>query len=317
MTEPTSKAPAPPAAERGTKPESSGAGRSDWTIGELLRWTQQRFASAGIGESRLDAERLLAHALECTRITLYTEHDRLVEEPARGRFRELVRRRLAREPVAYIEGRRGFHALGLELEVDARVLVPRPETEHLVDWVLEDLRGCEAGHVLDVGTGSGAIALAIKHARPELDVTAVDVSEGALAVAAANAARLGLAITTVRSDLLAGLADAGGFVAIAANLPYIPTAELAELEPEVARHEPTLALDGGPDGLRVIERLLAEVVGGDALADGGAIYLEVGHDQAPAVVAALARHGLAADTRNDHAGIARVVRGRRSPDSGR
>ncbi|HWB74561.1 MAG TPA: peptide chain release factor N(5)-glutamine methyltransferase [Nannocystaceae bacterium] len=309
MSDSTPTAPAPPASDNGTKPASPSAPRSDiWTIGELLKWTQQRFASAGIAEPRLDAERLLAHALACTRITLYTEHDRPVDDAARARFRELVRRRLAREPVAYIEGRRGFHALGLELEVDARVLVPRPETEHLVDWMLEDLKAIDAGSVLDVGTGSGAIALAMKHARPELEVVAIDVSADALAVATANAQRLGLAITTLCSDLLAEL-PSGAFAAIAANLPYIPTAELAELEPEVSRHEPALALDGGPDGLRVIERLLAQL--GDRLAEGGAIYLEIGAGQAAAVLALLEAAALRGEVRSDYAGVARVVRGRR------
>ncbi|MBC8068872.1 MAG: peptide chain release factor N(5)-glutamine methyltransferase [Deltaproteobacteria bacterium] len=317
MSDSPPRAPAPPAGPSGTIGEPSGAARSDasaqiWTIGELLRWTQQRFAAIGIGEARLDAERLLAHALGCARMTLYTEHDRPVDDAARGRFRELVRRRLGREPVAYIEGRRGFHALDLELAVDARVLVPRPETEHLVDWMLEDLRASDAAHVLDVGTGSGAIALAIKHARPELDVLAIDVSAGAVEVARGNAERLELAVVVHRSDLLGELElPDSGFTAIAANLPYIPTAELAELEPEVARHEPTLALDGGVDGLAVIDRLLAQVIERGALAAGGAIYLEVGHDQAPAVVARLLALGLAAETRNDYAGIARVVRGRR------
>jgi release factor glutamine methyltransferase len=317
MSESPPRAPAPPAGPGGTKVESSSAGRSEspsqiWTIGELLRWTQQRFAAIGIGEPRLDAERLLAHALGCPRMTLYTEHDRPVDEAPRARFRELVRRRLAREPVAYIEGRRGFHALDLELAVDARVLVPRPETEHLVDWVLEDLRGHEGARVLDVGTGSGAIALAIKHARPELEVTAVDLSAGAIAVASGNAERLGLAVAMHACDLLVGLdLPPERFTAIAANLPYIPSAELAELEPEVARHEPALALDGGPDGLQVIERLLAQVIDRGALAEGGAIYLEVGHDQAAAVAARLRALGLVADTRNDYAGIARVVRGRK------
>jgi release factor glutamine methyltransferase len=309
MSDSTPRAPAPPASDDGIKPASSGARNETWTIGELLRWTQQRFASAGIAEPRLDAERLLSRALECTRITLYTEHDRPVDENARARFRELVRRRLAREPVAYIEGRRGFHALGLELEVDRRVLVPRPETEHLVDWMLEDLKELAQGSVLDIGTGSGAIALAIAHARPELEVIASDVSSDALAVAQANASRLGLAITTVHSDLLADVhVPAVGFAAIAANLPYIPTAELAELEPEVARHEPALALDGGDDGLQVIARLLAGLAPKHALAPNAAIYLEIGAGQAAAVLELLAAHSLRGEVRSDHAGIARVVR---------
>lgn len=246
-------------------------------------------------------------------MTLYTEHDRAVDDEARARFREHVRRRLAREPVAHIEGKRGFHALGLELEVDRRVLVPRPETEHLVDWLLEDLPRDVATRVIDVGTGSGAIALAIKHARPDAEVTAVDVSDDALAVARANAARLGSDIVLARSDLLRDVdTPPGGWSAIAANLPYIPTAVIDTLDPEVRLFEPHLALDGGADGLDAIRRLLAQLEPTGVLAPTGAIYLEVGHDQAAIVAALLRARGFEAAIRNDLAGIGRIVRGRRS-----
>jgi len=275
-----------------------------------LQWTQTKFQSAGISNARLDAEHLLAFAIGCSRMTLYVEHDRPVDDAQRARFRELVKRRLTREPVAYIEGKRGFHALDLELAVDRRVLVPRPETEHLVDWMLEDLVDA-SGAVIDVGTGSGAIALAIKHRRRDLDVTAVDVSTDALDVARANAERLALDVGLVRSDLLADVSPpAGGWRAIAANLPYIATAELATLEPEVSVHEPRLALDGGADGLDLIRRLIAQIVQPGVLAPGGAVYLEVGYDQAARVADLLRAHGLAADVRADHSRVPRVVRGR-------
>lgn len=289
---------------------ASAASRADWSVGELLRWTSARFAELGIAEARLDAEYLLAFALGCTRMRLYTEHDRLVDDDARARFRECVRRRMAREPVAQIEGKRGFHALDLELHVDRRVLVPRPETEHLVDWLLEDL-GHDPSPVIDVGTGSGAIALAIKRARPEADVHAVDVSDDALDVARSNAERSGLAVTFVRSDLLEGVAPpAGGWGVIAANLPYIPTDVIATLEPEVRVFEPRLALDGGADGLEIITRLLAQIDLPGVIAPQGAAYLEVGHDQAQQVAQMFVRMGWTAATRNDHAGICRIVRAR-------
>lgn len=290
----------------------SGAARTDWSIGDLLRWTTARFVELGITEARLDAEHLLAHALGCGRMTLYTDHDRAVDDDARARFREYVRRRLAREPVAHIEGKRGFHALGLELEVDRRVLVPRPETEHLVDWLLEDLPRDEAVRVIDVGTGSGAIALAIKHARPDAEVSAVDVSDDALAVARANATRLGSEIALARSDLLRDVAvPPGGWSAVAANLPYIPTAVIDTLDPEVRLFEPHLALDGGADGLDAIRRLLAQIVEpAGVLAPRGAIYLEVGYDQAALVAELLRARGFEAVIRNDLAGIGRIVRGR-------
>jgi len=310
-------APAPPASGDGPKDGSSGGSSTDWSIGELLRWTQARFGERGIVDARLDAEHLLAHALGCSRMTLYTEHDRPVDDEPRARFREFVRRRLGREPVAHIEGKRGFHALGLELEVDRRVLVPRPETEHLVDWLLEDLAAIEAPRVVDVGTGSGAIALAVKHARADVDVVAVDVSDDALAVASANAVRLGALVRMLRSDLLDAVqTPTGGWSAIAANLPYIPSAVIETLDPEVRMFEPRLALDGGEDGLVLIRRLLDAVVDRAALAEGGAVYLEVGFDQARAVAAMAEARGLVAAIRNDYAGIGRIVRARSRPVDG-
>ena len=318
MGDPKQPSAAAPLPAPGPLGDSSGSGggqesserRGAWTLGALLQWTQTKFQSAGISNARLDAEHLLAFAIGCSRMTLYVEHDRPVDDAQRARFRELVKRRLTREPVAYIEGKRGFHALDLELAVDRRVLVPRPETEHLVDWMLEDLVDA-SGAVIDVGTGSGAIALAIKHRRPDLDVTAVDVSTDALDVARANAERLALAVGLARSDLLTDVSPpAGGWRAIAANLPYIATAELATLEPEVSVHEPRLALDGGADGLDLIRRLIAQIVQPGVLAPGGAVYLEVGYDQAARVADLLRAHGLAADVRADHSRVPRVVRGR-------
>jgi release factor glutamine methyltransferase len=288
-----------------------------WTIRELLAWTSERFAALGIEEARVDAEHLLAHALGCSRVELYLDHDRLLDEEARAGFRELVKRRLSREPVAYIEGTRGFHALDLDLSVDRRVLIPRPETEHLVDWLLEQLPPAPAPlmQVLDIGTGSGAIALAIAKARHEVSVTAVDISADALELARHNAERLGLAdrITFVCSDTLSAVtAPAGGFRAIAANLPYIPTAELGHLAPEVRDHEPMLALDGGPDGLDIVRRVVREVVEGDYLAPGAWLYLEIGIGQAAAVEELLRGAGLVeVSSRSDYARIPRIVAGRR------
>jgi release factor glutamine methyltransferase len=286
-----------------------------WTVRELLTWTTERFASIGIPDARVDAEHLLAHALGCTRVQLYLQHDRLLDDDERAPFRDMIRRRLAREPVAYIEGHRGFHALDLDLAVDRRVLIPRPETEHLVDWLLESLRPPPAPvmHVLDVGTGSGAIALAVAKAREEVEVIAVDVSDDVLALARANVERLGLAerIALVRSNLAAAVErPSRGFDAIAANLPYIPTAELAGLQPEVRDHEPRLALDGGPDGLVLVRALITQVVERSLLASGGGIFLEIGIGQADAVADLLRRAGLVeVATRNDYARIPRIVAG--------
>jgi release factor glutamine methyltransferase len=295
--------------------------RASWTVRELLAWTAERFAGLGIDEARVDAERLLARALGCSRIQLYVQHDRLLDDDERTGFRELVRRRLAREPVAYIEGSKGFHALDLELVVDRRVLIPRPETEHLVDWLLESLRPPPAPlmNVLDVGTGSGAIALAVAKARHEVHVTAVDASPDALEVARQNVERfelgegveLGERVTLLVSNLLDAVEiPSGGFDAIAANLPYIPSAELRTLAPEVRDWEPRAALDGGPDGLAVIRRLIAVVRERRALAPGGRLLLEVGIGQAETVEGLLRAAGFDdVGSRSDYARIPRVVAG--------
>jgi release factor glutamine methyltransferase len=311
--------------------------RTRWTVRELLSWTTERFAELGIDEPRVDAEHLLAHALGCSRMQLYLQHDRLLDEDARAGFRELVKRRLGREPVAYIEGSKGFHALDLDLRVDRRALIPRPETEHLVDWLLETLRPPPAPlmRVLDVGTGSGAIALAIAKARYEVHVTAIDASPDALALARENAERLGLAdqIDFVLGDLLDALipkrsepsrseevgtegsddqrGDGSGlYQAIAANLPYIPSADIETLAPEVRVHEPRSALDGGPDGLDVIRRLVTQVAE-SPLTQGAWLFLEVGIGQAEAVELLLREAGFEeVASRQDYSKIPRVVAGR-------
>ena len=281
-----------------------------WTVSELLQWTCDRFTREGLDEPRADALHLLAQALGCERMQIYLRFDQLVDEPARASLRELIRRRLAREPVAYIASRRGFHALGLDLAVDRRVLIPRPETEHLVDWLLEGLPFAPAPvHVLDVGTDSGAIALAVKHARRDAQVTACDRSDDALAVARGNAERLGLELRFARSDLLADLEPPEhGWDAIAANLPYIPSRDIAGLQLEVRRFEPHLALDGGPDGLELVRRLIT--ASPDVLAPGGRLLLEIGVGQAELTRAALAQRGfVAVHTRRDLGNIERVVAG--------
>jgi release factor glutamine methyltransferase len=294
--------------------------RARWTVRELLAWTTERFAAIGIEDARVDAEHLLGRSLGCPRIQLYVQHDRLLDEDERAGFRELVKRRLAREPVAYIEGTKGFHALDLELVVDRRVLIPRPETEHLVDWLLESLRPPPAPlmHVLDVGTGSGAIALAVAKTRYEVHATAIDASPDALDVARQNVQRLGLGerVTLRVSNLLDAVeVPAAGFDAIAANLPYIPSGELRGLAPEVRDWEPRAALDGGPDGLAVIRRLLAQIGERRTLAPGGRLFLEVGIGQAGVVEELLRSAGYCeVGSRVDYARVPRVVSGARPLD---
>jgi release factor glutamine methyltransferase len=274
-------------------------------LAEVLRLSTGYLQDHGSTTPRLDAELLIGHALGLERIALYTGFDRPLTEPELAACRALLERRGRREPVAYIIGRCGFH--DLDLAVDARVLVPRPETEVLVERCLA-LLGESAPGVLDVGTGSGAIALAIKAARPDAHVTATDVSADALAVAGANAAALGLEVELLESDLLAGVAGRR-FDLIASNPPYIAEADMERLEPEVARFEPRLATVAGASGTEVLDRLIATAP--DALVEGGWLVVECGAGQAPRVQEAMAAAGgRDVFAERDLAGIERVVGGR-------
>jgi release factor glutamine methyltransferase len=258
-------------------------------------------AAAGCETPRLDAELLLASVLEVPRERLITDRDLTVEGPAVRAFQDAVRRRsVQREPVAYILGRRGFRRL--ELAVDARALIPRPETELLVEMALGLGYGA---HVLDVGTGSGAVALALKDERPDLDVAGSDRSEPALELARSNGRRLALEVRWLRADLLAGVADE--FDAVIANLPYVADSERAALAPEILRHEPADALFAGPDGLAAIRALLAQLATRRRVAF---VALEVGAGQARAVEEMVRAVGFGAvRSEPDLAGVERVVLG--------
>jgi release factor glutamine methyltransferase len=276
------------------------------TLAEVLRLSTGYLEQRGSPTPRLDAELLIGHALGLERIELYTGFDRPLSEDELAACRALLERRGRREPVAYILGRWGFH--GLDLAVDPRVLVPRPETEVLVERCLALLAGLDAPSILDVGTGSGAIALALRTALPRAAVTAADVSADALAVAAQNAARLEVAVELVESDLLDAL-EGRRFDLIASNPPYVAEAEMTTLEPEVARFEPREALVAGPRGTEVLERLAAAAPA--ALVPDGWLVCECGAGQAAAVRGLMNAAG-AAETFGapDLAGIERVVGGR-------
>lgn len=255
--------------------------------------------AAGSTSPRLDAELLLAEALGVDRTAVLLDRGRDVAGPEARRFQELVRRRSRdREPVAYLLGRRAFRYL--ELSVDPRVLVPRPETELLVEVALKLPPGAR---VVDVGTGSGAVALALKDERDDLDVLGTDTSEEALAVAQANAARLHLDVAFVHADLLEGVP--GPFDAVLCNPPYVALG--TPLPPEVGLHEPPTALFAGHDGLDLVRRLVPA-----AAALAPLLALEVGAGQADAVAELLRAAGLS-DVRahRDLAQIERVVVGRR------
>ena len=264
----------------------------------MLRAATERLAAAGCDTPRLDAELLLAEALGVERGRLPLQD--AVPAAAAARFQELVARREAREPVAYILGRRAFR--DLELHVDRRVLIPRPETELLVEAGLDLPPGAR---VVDVGTGSGAVALALKHERPDLRVTATDSEPGAIEVAAANARRLGLEVEVRRADLLEG---AGGpYDAVLANVPYVHPADYARLAPEIAQYEPRVAVVAGDDGLALVRRLVSQL-GATPFA-----ALEVGLAQEERVGELLRRAGYPrVETRRDLAGIERVVVARRA-----
>jgi release factor glutamine methyltransferase len=265
-------------------------------VREALDSAVVALTAAGVDTPRLDAEVLLGHVLGVDRAALVIDRDRAVQGAAVRAFQDAVRRRaFDREPVAYITGVKGFRHL--ELQVDPRVLIPRPETETLVEAAVEILP--QGARVVDVGAGSGAIALALKDERPDLDVTGTDVSDDALEVARANAVRLGLEVAFAQADLLAGV---GEFDAVVSNPPYVEDG--AELAPEIVRHEPSLALRAGPDGLHVLRALVpaAAAMGAEVLA------VEVGAGQAAEVEELARAAGFAhSERRADLAGIDRVV----------
>ncbi|MFT3863486.1 MAG: peptide chain release factor N(5)-glutamine methyltransferase [Solirubrobacterales bacterium] len=297
-------------------PGAAGATSSGATIADALGAASDALAAAGVPEARLDAELLLAAASGRGRASLIADPGAELPPAVTRVYGEFVRRRLRREPVAYILGTKGFRRI--ELTVDRRVLVPRPETELLVEVALER----RPGRVLDVGTGSGAIALALADELPEAEIVATDTSPGALAVARANAARLGLA-GRVRFE--AGtLPEGESFDLVLANLPYVAEADWAGLEPEVTRWEPREALLAGPDGLDAYRDLLAPMDSGPAEClrptfsdappgpDTAAIAVEIGAGQGLEVAELMRDAGFAqVEVREDLAGIERVVIGAR------
>jgi release factor glutamine methyltransferase len=253
------------------------------TVGRALVAATQRLEESGSDTANLDAQVILAHILGVDRAWLFAHYDEKLNPEQTEHYAQLVARRAAAEPVAYLVGHREFY--GLDLQVDHRVLIPRPETELLVDAVLDhvDSRADKRVKLVDVGTGSGAIALAVAANCPTAAIYAVDLSPDALAVARVNAERLDerRQITLLQGDLLAPLPESVDI--IAANLPYIASPVYATLAADVRDYEPRLALEAGPQGLDTIARLLAQAP--SHLAAGGVIFLEIAYDQGPAVLA--------------------------------
>jgi release factor glutamine methyltransferase len=272
-----------------------------WTPLRLIAWTQGFFAKGGVDAPRLTAEILLAHALSCDRVRLYLDFDKPLGAPELAAFRELVRRRAAGEPTAWLTGRRDF--LGHRFRVDSRVLVPRPETELVVESALGLLP--EGGAALDLCTGSGCIAISLSLGRPGARVTATEISPGALEVARENAAALGAGVELLEGDLYGPVPPDRRFDLVVSNPPYVPAGEIAGLSREV-RREPRLALDGGPDGLDLTRRIVA---GAPArLRPGGALVVEMHESHAVPLPALCLAAGFAeATVHRDLAALPRWV----------
>lgn len=274
---------------------------------EAWRQATERLRTAGVLAARWQAELLLRGALGETRARFLASLDESADPPRLERFWDYVSRREQGTPVQYLLGSQEF--MGLQLQVNPAVLIPRPDTEILVEQALRCLQGKAHPLVLDLATGSGAVALALAHHAPKARVLATDISEAALQVARANAARLGLLsrVTFRQGSWLEPLPPGQHFDVIASNPPYIPSADIAELSPEV-QQEPHLALDGGADGLNCYRSLIPSAV--RVLKPGGSLLLEIGQGQADAVLDLLRGAGLLQlQTIPDLAGIDRVVRG--------
>lgn len=274
-----------------------------------MAWATDDFSRRGLDSPRLDAELLLCHVLGVDRLRLLLDAARTLSKSELVRFREFIVRRRRAEPIAYIVGVREFH--GLAVRVDRHVLVPRPDTETLVEVALDRTRNEHLfGEALDLCTGSGCVAIAFARRRPTWRVTGVDISSEAVRVARVNVERLGAAWGThiIEGDLDAPLPDSARFDLVTANPPYIPTGDLPSLPPDVRDHEPHIALDGGKDGLALVRGVI------DAarrrLRPGGIAALEVGYDQAARVAELFSAAGfVAVERRKDYGGIERVVSG--------
>jgi len=281
-----------------------------WTVKDVLQWTTDYFRKKDMETPRLDAEVLLAHALKVDRLRLYLDLERPLTPQERTVYRDLIRRRASREPVALIIGVKEFWSL--PFKVTRGVLIPRPDTERLVEVVLDEIREKPAPFILEIGTGSGAVAVAIVKECPMAKLVATDLSRVAIAVAAANAETAGLrgSIEFVVADLLEPFAKAAKFDVICSNPPYIPSDVIPTLAPEITCFEPRTALDGGPDGLEVIRRLVDQTP--LFLKEGGTLIIEVGEHQAEAVREIMSRTGHFTDIQffSDLTGKSRVVKAR-------
>jgi release factor glutamine methyltransferase len=280
---------------------------TEWTIGSLVKWATDDFRTRGIENPRLDAELIVAHVLGIDRTKVIIESLRPLEGAELVKLRDFVKRRRNREPIAYLRGTREFY--GRPFKVDSRVLIPRPDTEALVETALERTAHVSLSmRLLDLCTGSGCVAISIARQRPTGQVTATDISAGALVVARENAYRLGAYnVAFTEGDLFAA-APKQRFDVITANPPYIASNEIPELMPDVRDFEPRLALDGGADGLDFVRRILDGAP--DYLEKDGVLAMEIGAGEAPATAALFEEHGWRdIEIARDYAKIERVVSG--------
>lgn len=282
-----------------------------WTILSLLKWTTEYFQAQGVSEPRASAEVLLAHALGMERMALYLQYDKPLTAEELGRFKTLLRQRLAGEPTQYIIGHQEFWSL--DFLVNPAALIPRPETEVLVEAILDQVQQLDlpqnGRYLLDLGTGSGVLAVVLARELPEAQLVALDLSTAALQLARANARRHQVAdrIWFVQGDLFQPLRVRPIFGVIASNPPYVPTSEWARLPREIRNFEPQAALDGGPDGLEIMRRIISEAY--HYLVPGGLLALEIGHNQAERVLELFAAQPayLTREIRPDYQGVPRVV----------
>ncbi|MGE5390460.1 MAG: peptide chain release factor N(5)-glutamine methyltransferase [Deltaproteobacteria bacterium] len=287
-----------------------------WTIKELLAWTQGYFRDHGIADPRLEAELLLAHVLGQSRVYLYANYEAPSNPPEREAYRTLIKRRAAGEPLAYITGTKEF--MSLTYQVGPQVLIPRPETELLVEQVIDLVRGTAASseemgdppavRICDVGTGSGAIAVSLAYYLPGSSLSAVDLSAAALETAQANALRNEVYVEYHHGDLLAPLAGTQPFDYIVANLPYIPESEYLALDRGILEYEPREALLAGGDGLDLYRLLLPQAL--DLLKPGGYIVYEIGAGQGEAAMGLMGQF-TEVELLTDLAGRDRMVKARK------
>lgn len=277
-----------------------------WTVRRVLEWTIEHLKKNGSDTPRLDAEILLAHSRGCPRIQLYVQYDEELGDDERLKMRELVKRRAAHEPVAYLVGKREF--FGLDFEVAKGVLIPRPDTETLVVQSLEIAKLIEKPRVLELCTGSGCIAVAIAKNCLSATITTVELDAAVCEYARRNIAKHGLEgrVELLQGDLFSPV-EGREFDIVVSNPPYVPDGEIATLDPDVRLHEPELALKGGADGLDIVRRILRE--SSRFLAAGGALLLEISSEQAESVVTLIEQQGRFENARivKDLAGKSRVV----------